>query len=119
MLLAVLPAAARQNPDIDLDDKNITAAIEMEYWDDAAVPSNRIDVETSNGIVTLTGSIDHILAKERAERIAELTRSTLTMRLNHEIRPDIFVPSFRGVLRDSLDTLCIGGNNPHELKPRR
>jgi len=37
------------------------------------VPSNAIDITTRDGIVTLTGSVDNLLAKDRAQAIAEAT----------------------------------------------
>jgi osmotically-inducible protein OsmY len=55
----------------DVEDKNITNHIETEFWADDSVPSNAIDVTTNEGIVTLTGSVDNILAKDRALKIAE------------------------------------------------
>jgi len=57
-----------------LDDGEITNAIDIELLLDSGVSSHLIDVETKEGIVTLSGSVDNILAKERAERIAETIR---------------------------------------------
>ncbi len=69
LLVAFLfPLNAQQN---DIDDNEITNAIETELWIDAVVNVNRIDVETNQGIVLLTGQVSNILAKERAEKIAE------------------------------------------------
>jgi osmotically-inducible protein OsmY len=56
-----------------VEDKQITKAIEKEMWSDDAVSSHLIDVNTKNGVITFTGSVDHILAKERAVEIAEST----------------------------------------------
>ena len=53
---------------------DITDHIDDELMLDRGVSSWKIDVSTSNGIVTLTGTIDNILAKERAARIAETVR---------------------------------------------
>jgi osmotically-inducible protein OsmY len=57
----------------DIEDKDITSHIETEFWMDPAVSSNAINVTTSKGVVTLSGSVDNILAKDRAEKIAETT----------------------------------------------
>jgi len=57
----------------DVEDKDITSAIETEFWGDDAVPSHQIDVKTQKGIITFTGSVDNILAKDRALKIAEAT----------------------------------------------
>ncbi|MBD3381568.1 MAG: BON domain-containing protein [candidate division Zixibacteria bacterium] len=71
VMLAVLlssPATAQQE---GLDARDISLAVETELLVDEAVPSHLIDVETTDGIVTLTGSVDNILARDRAERVAE------------------------------------------------
>jgi osmotically-inducible protein OsmY len=54
----------------EVSDAEITEAVEMEIWGDHAVEANNIDVETREGVVTLTGTVGNILAKERAEAIA-------------------------------------------------
>lgn len=61
-----VPANAR-----DLLDFDITSAINTAMWDDDAVSADDIDVTTREGIVTLEGMVDNILAKERAEAITE------------------------------------------------
>ncbi len=66
---AVNPAKDVRN----VDDSEITHALEGAFWRDAAVDANEIDVTTADGIVTFTGTVDSILAKERAVRIAEST----------------------------------------------
>ena len=71
VMLAVLlssPATAQQE---GLDARDISLAVETELLVDEAVPSHLIDVETTDGIVTLTGSVDNILARDRAEEVAE------------------------------------------------
>lgn len=52
-------------------DTEITQAINTLMWSDDAVSANSIDVSTVDGIVTLTGTVDTILAKDRAQAIAE------------------------------------------------
>lgn len=54
-------------------DAEITSAINTEMRIDNAVSANNIDVTTVGGIVTLTGTVDNILAKERAQALAEAT----------------------------------------------
>jgi len=55
-------------------DRTISDAVEDEILLDPAVSHERIDVGTDEGIVTLTGSVDNLLAKERAARIAETVK---------------------------------------------
>jgi len=57
-----------------LEDAEITDAVDLELLLDEGVSSHLIDVNTDEGVVTLSGSVDNILAKERAERIAETIR---------------------------------------------
>lgn len=66
VMLAVTAVAVSR----EIDDAEITGAIEMEIWGDAAVEANNIDINTRDGVVTLTGTVDNVLAKERAEAIA-------------------------------------------------
>lgn len=67
VLLSVTNLVAAQ----EVEDTDITNAVETEMWGDPAVPANRIDVSTTNGIVTLTGETENILAKDRAQAIVE------------------------------------------------
>lgn len=75
----MIPAAFAQseNPPSSeartVNDADITHAIEGAFWRDPAVDANVVDVMTRQGIVTFTGTVDSILAKERAVRIAEAT----------------------------------------------
>ena len=57
----------------NIDDEDITSHVEMEFLEDSAVPSDAIDVVTTKGVVTLTGFVNNILAKDRAQQIAEET----------------------------------------------
>ncbi len=83
-LLAVPATAA---PDQNVTDRNITDAIEDEYIFDRAVPSYRIDVETSDGIVTLTGTTGNVLAKKRAARLAETVKGVKSVINRISIKP--------------------------------
>jgi osmotically-inducible protein OsmY len=66
ILTFTLPVHAKQISDVD-----ITSAIETELFKDRAVPADKIDVKTDQGVVTYTGAVNTILAKDRAEKIAE------------------------------------------------
>ncbi|MBD3257515.1 BON domain-containing protein, partial [candidate division GN15 bacterium] len=56
-----------------VDDIDITSAIEADLWTDDAVNPNNVDIETVDGVVTLSGTTDNVLAKERASAIAAAT----------------------------------------------
>jgi len=56
-----------------VSDVDITSAVNTEMRIDNAVSANNIDVSTINGVVTLSGAVSNILAKERAQALAEAT----------------------------------------------
>jgi osmotically-inducible protein OsmY len=60
--------------DHQIDDKDITREIETELSNDSSVSAHLIDVETNNGIVTLSGFIDNLLSRDRAVKIAETVK---------------------------------------------
>jgi osmotically-inducible protein OsmY len=80
-------------------DGQITLAVEDELVPDRGVSPNFVDVKTAAGIVTLSGSVDNILAKERAVKIAESIRGvrgvidvigvTPVLRSDEDLRRDI------------------------------
>ncbi len=84
----------------EITDMAITDAVEDEIIIDPAVSITGIDISTENGVVTLTGTVNNILAKERAEKIAETVKGVRAvvntinvvppvMRSDMEIRDDI------------------------------
>jgi hypothetical protein len=54
-----------------LDHTAITLAVETALVNESGVPAHLIDVNTRDGVVTLSGWVDNLLAKERAGEIAE------------------------------------------------
>lgn len=71
LLSLVLGSARAQAVPRVIDDDAITRAVEVELFADDVVNANAIDVHTLEGVVTLSGTLDTILARERAEAIAE------------------------------------------------
>lgn len=57
-----------------MDDSKIGNAVDDALLLDESTPVNDIDVDTDEGIVTLTGSVNNILAKDRAEELAETVK---------------------------------------------
>jgi len=53
-----------------LDDTGITAKVKESLSNDARTESAKIDVETNNGVVTLSGQADSAKAKDAAEELA-------------------------------------------------
>lgn len=74
--LALVAATGHWSPaycqEKKVTDQEITRAVEMELWTDEAVDPNMIDVNTVNGIVTLTGTTNNMLATERAAEICQV-----------------------------------------------
>lgn len=75
---------ATPNP---LQDRDITRAIEEEMQFDTVVPFNDIDVSTIDGIVSLSGSADNLLAKNRATLIAETVRGVRSVSNQITVEP--------------------------------
>lgn len=73
----------------EMTDQAISDKIEDELMFDPGVTSTKIDLSTSNGVVTLTGDVTNILAKERAKRIAEAIKGVRAVvnRINVEPTP--------------------------------
>jgi hypothetical protein len=64
-------AGAQNGPDIaDFDDQAVTDAVEMELLVNNGVPFDPVDVETSDGVVTSSGTVSNLLAKERAAKVS-------------------------------------------------
>ncbi len=74
LLWIAAPAAAAPLPGESLTDLTITDAVEDELAQDFVVPGDIIDVRTDDGNVTLTGAVNNILARQRAERIARTVK---------------------------------------------
>ena len=71
LALARLQAETQKN---QITDRDITSAVENGFTLEKGVLLNDVDVSTSQGIVTLSESVDNLLAKERAVKIAESIR---------------------------------------------
>lgn len=80
-------AAKNETKKKAIDDQSITDAVEDEFMFHAAVPSDAVTVSTIDGIVTLTGEVDNIMAKERAARIAELVKGVRSVVNNITVDP--------------------------------
>lgn len=57
-----------------IDDQDMANAIYAALFADQAVASHLIDISVSEGVVKLSGSVDNILAKDRAVQLAEMTK---------------------------------------------
>jgi len=71
MQILGLPAPQAATEKKETSDSGITSAIERGLDYEKGVFPDDVDVSTSQGIVTLSGPVSNLLAKERAVRIAE------------------------------------------------
>jgi len=62
--------AAASAPPAPFSDLQITLAVDTQLINDEALQAHMIDIATRDGIVTLDGTVAHLLAKQRAEEIA-------------------------------------------------
>jgi osmotically-inducible protein OsmY len=86
--LSVAPAsrgAARDTKTIS--DADINAAVEAELFEDSAVPHDRIDVSSSLGIVTLTGRVTNLLARDHATRLVQAVRGVRSVVNRIQVTP--------------------------------
>lgn len=58
----------------NMSDTEITNAVDRQLTLNSTTPSQMIDVETSEGIVTLSGTVNNILAKDRAVKVAQMVK---------------------------------------------
>lgn len=89
--LAITPQAWAE-PSEDYPDREISNTVSLELLIDQGVPSHLIDVETIDGVVTLSGTVSNLLARERATEIAETVRGVRsvvnTIEVSTPDRPD-------------------------------
>ncbi len=86
-----------------LDDMDVENAVSTELLSHSSVPSYLIDVDSNNGIVTLSGSADNILIKQRAEKIAMAVKGVRGVVNNIEV--DVPIRSDKALRSDVVDAL--------------
>ena len=84
LVLSPLQAAT---PKKEIADDAITSAVSGGLMFEEGVFPNDLDVSTSQGIVTLSGSVNNILAKERALKMAESIRGVRSVIDRIAVRP--------------------------------
>ncbi len=98
-LVPCLAIAGGKSKNNQISDEDISSAITFRLVRDDAVASHLIDVKTTDGIVELSGSVDNILAKNRAVNLARTIKGVRSVidqmqvkpvaRTDNEIRQDI------------------------------
>lgn len=87
LLTLIIPAFAADEG--ILNDANITLAVDRHLLADEGVFSHLIDIATENGVVMLTGTVDHLLARERATKIAARIKGVRDVVNNLEVQPPL------------------------------
>jgi osmotically-inducible protein OsmY len=72
-------AAANSAPQPAITDAQIVRALEEELREARAVDANRIDVEVSDAVATLTGTVGSLIAKDRSVRIAQMLKGVVAV----------------------------------------
>lgn len=80
-------------------DSDITLAVDRQLQNDDGAPAHLIDVQTNDGIVTLRGPVENLLARERAAEVAATVKGVRSIvnlievlsviRTDEEIRNDV------------------------------
>lgn len=92
LALAQLPLAASVHAEQavsqkKITDKDITSAVESEFFEDRSVPHNDVEVSTTNGVVTLTGTVSNLLARDVSQRLAQTVRGVRAVVNRIDVRP--------------------------------
>lgn len=95
LLLSLTAAAPPMHKDMDetkddakqIKDAEITLALEGRLARDRATPADRIDVRTDEGVVRLRGTVDNLLAQERAAALARTLKGVRAVVNQIEVKP--------------------------------
>jgi osmotically-inducible protein OsmY len=111
----------------DIKDIEITLAVERQLKNEKGLAVHRIDVKTRDGVVTLNGSVENLLARERAAELAAMVkgvRSVINLidvlavvRTDNQIRTDVNLALLEDPATDLFDidvtvrngTVILGG----------
>ena len=87
LLLAITyGCSTNQAPNDQIDDASITASVKAKLAVEEDVAAHNIDVDTVNGIVTLTGVVDTADEKAKAAQIAAATDGVRRVNNNLQIK---------------------------------
>ena len=90
----------------EVNGRTISDVVENELARDQAVPSHNIDVLTTVGVVTLSGTVDNVLAKERAAKIAMTVKGVRSVVNKIVVIPPVLRMD-RDIRRDIVDALLM------------
>ncbi len=87
LFLLIFAFSAIAGPREDIKPEEITSAINTRLITERMIKAHNIDVSTVDGIVTLTGEVNHILAEDRAVRIANSIKGVRAVVNQLHVRP--------------------------------
>jgi osmotically-inducible protein OsmY len=70
-IFLILPVSGRAQ---EMDDTKVSYAVENQLIADEGVPAHLINVQAKDGIVSLSGNVNNLMAKERAGKVAETVK---------------------------------------------
>ena len=76
-----------ENADGRTQDASITSAIKMKFAEDDLVSSSKINVDTTNGSVTLNGKVSSQLKVDRAMQLGRSVKGVKLVRSNLTLQP--------------------------------
>ena len=74
LLLLTIGCSSTQTVGEELDDATITTKVEAKMAGDPDVSAFNVDVDTNDGVVRLSGEVEHAEAKAEAEKLARETQ---------------------------------------------
>jgi osmotically-inducible protein OsmY len=74
VLLTFLLSSFNLLADNPISDNEITNAVDRQLMLNSTTPSHMIDVETNKGIVILSGTVNSLMAKDRAVKVAQMVK---------------------------------------------
>jgi osmotically-inducible protein OsmY len=89
LLLGLLVGVGHATSGETVTDSEIGNAVDKRLIDDPAVPADNLEVASTRGIVTLSGTVDNILARDRAKSLAETVKGVKAVVNRIEIAPSL------------------------------
>jgi len=86
--VALTGAACKSGP----EDATITASVKTKMAADSTVPAMKINVDTKEGVVTLTGDVDSAATKTKAETIAKGVEGVKSVTNSLTVKPPAPTP---------------------------
>jgi hyperosmotically inducible protein len=88
-------------------DPGVTAAVKAKLAADDMVKAYKIDVDTTSGVVTLSGTVDTAEAKTRAVRVARTTTGVTDVQDQLSVAPAVATSGVAAPLTDAAITTTV------------